>query len=89
MRGTDSVASPPSLQGCASSAWPRPCSGEVGCPDLYTWGLHRHRNKGRKWVTARYFSTFNKSRNDKWVFGDRRNSQDLWIDVSRGLSVAS
>ena len=44
---------------------------------LYTWGLHRHRNKGRKWVTARYFGTFNKTRNDTWVFGDRTSGAYL------------
>jgi len=58
---------------------------------LYTWGLHRHRNKGRKWVTARYFSTFNKSRNDKWVFGDRATGAYLhkydWTKIVRHVVV--
>ncbi len=58
---------------------------------LYTWGLHRHRNKGRKWVTARYFGTFNKARNDKWVFGDRTSGAYLhkysWTKIVRHVVV--
>jgi RNA-directed DNA polymerase len=58
---------------------------------LYTWGLHRHRNKGRKWVTARYFGTFNKARNDKWVFGDRASGAYLhkysWTKIVRHVVV--
>jgi RNA-directed DNA polymerase len=58
---------------------------------LYTWGLHRHRSKGRKWVTARYFGTFNKARNDKWVFGDRATGAYLhkyaWTKIVRHVVV--
>jgi RNA-directed DNA polymerase len=58
---------------------------------LYTWGLHRHRNKGRKWVTTRYFGTFNKTRNDKWVFGDRTSGAYLhkyaWTKIVRHVVV--
>lgn len=58
---------------------------------LYTWGLHRHRNKGRKWVTARYFGTFNKTRNDTWVFGDRHSGAYLhkyaWTKIVRHVVV--
>jgi RNA-directed DNA polymerase len=58
---------------------------------LYTWGLHRHRNKGRKWVTTRYFGTFNKARNDKWVFGDRTSGAYLhkyaWTKIVRHTVV--
>jgi RNA-directed DNA polymerase len=31
----------------------------------------RHPNKPKHWVVDRYFGTFNPSRRDKWVFGDR------------------
>ncbi len=58
---------------------------------LYTWGLHRHRNKGRKWVTTRYFGTFNKARTDTWVFGDRQSGAYLykyaWTKIVRHVVV--
>jgi RNA-directed DNA polymerase len=57
----------------------------------YTWARHRHRNKGRKWVTTRYFGTFNKARNDKWVFGDRASGAYLhkysWTKIVRHVVV--
>ena len=57
----------------------------------YTWARHRHRNKGRKWVTARYFGAFNKSRNDQWVFGDRTSGAYLhryaWTKIVRHVMV--
>ena len=57
----------------------------------YTWARHRHRNKGRKWVTARYFGAFNKSRNDQWVFGDRTSGAYLhryaWTKIVRHVVV--
>ena len=31
----------------------------------------RHPNKPKRWIVARYFGAFNKSRHDRWVFGDR------------------
>jgi RNA-directed DNA polymerase len=37
----------------------------------YRWARHTHPNKSRGWVATRYFGKFNKSRNDRWVFGDR------------------
>ena len=58
---------------------------------LYTWARRRHPRKGRKWVTARYFGTFNKSRNDKWVFGDRHSGAYLhryaWTKIVRHTVV--
>ena len=57
----------------------------------YIWARHRHRNKGRKWVTARYFGTFNKARNDTWVFGDRTSGAYLhkyaWTKIVRHVVV--
>ena len=38
---------------------------------LYRWALRAHPNKSKRWVVARYFGTFNPSRQDRWVFGDR------------------
>ncbi|WP_447411868.1 group II intron maturase-specific domain-containing protein, partial [Clostridium perfringens] len=37
----------------------------------YKWAKHSHPNKPKYWVSDKYFGRFNKSRNDRWVFGDR------------------
>lgn len=43
------------------------------CGDASTgWALRAHPNKPKRWVADRYFGRFNKSRNDRWIFGDRR-----------------
>jgi RNA-directed DNA polymerase len=42
----------------------------------YKWAKHSHPNKPKKWIFRRYFGRFNKFRNDLWVFGDRRNTND-------------
>ena len=39
----------------------------------YKWASYSHSNKPPSWVIARYFGQFNKSRNDRWVFGDRES----------------
>lgn len=38
---------------------------------VYKWAKFSHPNKSKRWVIARYFGMFNKSRRDRWVFGDR------------------
>ncbi|NJM89562.1 MAG: group II intron reverse transcriptase/maturase [Hydrococcus sp. RU_2_2] len=35
---------------------------------LIKWGIHRHRNKGKKWVARKYFKTIG---GDNWVFATR------------------
>ena len=35
----------------------------------YHYGARNHPNKGRAWVTNKYFGLFNLDREDKWVFG--------------------
>jgi RNA-directed DNA polymerase len=37
----------------------------------YKWAKHSHPNKPTRWIIRRYFGAFNKSRQDRWVFGDR------------------
>jgi RNA-directed DNA polymerase len=37
----------------------------------YRWAKRSHPNKSKGWVAARYFGMFHKSRQDRWVFGDR------------------
>jgi RNA-directed DNA polymerase len=54
---------------------------------LYRWALRTHPNKSRHWVVDRYFGTFNPSRNDRWVFGDRDSGryvrQFAWTKIVR------
>jgi RNA-directed DNA polymerase len=53
----------------------------------YRWALLSHRNKSRPWVFARYFGKFNRSREDRWVFGDRKTGAYLhrfgWTGIVR------
>jgi RNA-directed DNA polymerase len=53
----------------------------------YRWALLSHRNKSRPWVFARYFDKFNRSRQDRWVFGDRQTGAYLhrfaWTGIVR------
>ena len=37
----------------------------------YKWARRSHPNKSNGWVVHRYFDAFNKSRRDRWVFGNR------------------
>ncbi|MEV5837700.1 group II intron maturase-specific domain-containing protein [Nocardia sp. NPDC052112] len=37
----------------------------------FRWACRTHPRKPRRWIARRYFGTFNKFRNDRWVFGDR------------------
>jgi RNA-directed DNA polymerase len=54
---------------------------------LYRWACHRHPDKSKHWVVARYFGKYNKDREDKWVFGDRDSGAYLhkfaWTPVTR------
>jgi len=57
----------------------------------YKWARHSHPNKPRCWVATRYFGQFNKSRQDKWVFGDRVSGAHLvkfaWTKIVRHQMV--
>ncbi len=54
-------------------------------------GQTSHSNKSRGWVAARYFGMFNKSRRDRWVFGDRDSGAYLtkfsWTKIVRHVPV--
>ncbi|WP_460532216.1 group II intron reverse transcriptase/maturase [Flindersiella endophytica] len=54
---------------------------------VYRWALKQHPNKSKSWVVKRYFGTFNPSRNDRWVFGDRDSGAYLvkfaWTKIVR------
>ena len=51
------------------------------------WAVFSHSNKSKHWVIARYFGQFNKSRHDRWVFGDRDSGAYLrkfaWTRIVR------
>ncbi|MGH9242767.1 MAG: group II intron maturase-specific domain-containing protein, partial [Acidimicrobiales bacterium] len=53
----------------------------------YKWASRSHPNKSRRWVVNRYFGTFNRSRQDRWVFGDRGSGAYLlrhsWTNIVR------
>jgi RNA-directed DNA polymerase len=57
----------------------------------YRWALFSHRNKSRPWVFARYFDKFNRSRQDRWVFGDRKSGAYMhrfaWTGIARHQMV--
>ena len=57
----------------------------------YKWAKHSHPNKSKRWVVHRYFGTFNKSRRDRWVFGDRDSGAYLlkyaWTKIVRHQMV--
>jgi RNA-directed DNA polymerase len=55
------------------------------------WARFSHANKPTSWVIARYFGPFNKSRNDRWVFGDRNSGAYMhkfsWTNIVRHHNV--
>jgi RNA-directed DNA polymerase len=57
----------------------------------YKWASYRHPNKSKQWVTARYFGTFHPTRQDRWVFGDRKSGVYLrkfsWTKIVRNQLV--
>lgn len=57
----------------------------------FKWAVRSHRNKPKKWVTARYYGAFNPSRTDRWVFGDRASGAYLtklaWTKIVRHQMV--
>jgi RNA-directed DNA polymerase len=59
----------------------------------YRWARRSHPNKSRGWVAIRYFGKFNKSRRDRWVFGDRDSGAYLtkfaWTKIVRHVPVHS
>ncbi|MFI7664864.1 group II intron maturase-specific domain-containing protein [Nocardia sp. NPDC049526] len=66
--------------------------------DHHLWRLtykrarHTHPNKPTRWVVRRYFGAFNRSRRDRWVFGDRDSGAYLlklaWTRIGRHQMVA-
>ena len=58
----------------------------------YKWASHTHPNKPKHWIIDRYFGLFNKSRQDRWVFGDRDSGAYLlkfaWTKIVRHQLVS-
>jgi RNA-directed DNA polymerase len=58
----------------------------------YKWAKRGHQNKPRTWVVNRYYGKFHPSRNDRWVFGDRKTGARLvkhsWTSIARHTMVA-
>ena len=58
---------------------------------LYKWARWRHQDKPGRWVVARYFGKYCKSRGDHWVFGDRDSGGYLvkfsWTGIERHVPV--
>jgi RNA-directed DNA polymerase len=58
---------------------------------LYKWVTWNHENKPKSWIVAQYFGKFNKFRNDRWVFGDRKSGAYLvklsWTNIVRHAMV--
>ncbi|HEY5248262.1 MAG TPA: group II intron reverse transcriptase/maturase [Dermatophilaceae bacterium] len=57
----------------------------------YKWATFGHPNKSKRWITNRYFGAFNRSRHDRWVFGDRVSGAYLakfaWTSIVRHRMV--
>jgi RNA-directed DNA polymerase len=57
----------------------------------YKWAKHSHPKKSKHWVASRYFGQFNRSRQDRWVFGDRETGAYLakfaWTKIVRHQMV--
>jgi RNA-directed DNA polymerase len=53
----------------------------------FKWARFSHANKPTRWVVARYWGRYNKSRQDRWVFGDRKSGAYLhkfqWTNIVR------
>ncbi len=53
----------------------------------YKWARFSHQNKPKRWVVHRHYGSFNKARQDRWVFGDRNSGAYLhkfsWTRILR------
>lgn len=57
----------------------------------YKWAKRSHPNKSRHWAVDRHFGMFDRSRRDRWVFGDRESGAYLakfsWTKIVRHQMV--
>jgi RNA-directed DNA polymerase len=56
-----------------------------------SWARRRHPNKSGRWVVDRYFGAFHRTRQDRWIFGDRDSGAFLakfaWTQIVRHQQV--
>jgi RNA-directed DNA polymerase len=54
---------------------------------VMSWAKRRHPNKSSRWVVDRYFGAFHRTRQDRWIFGDRDSGAFLtkfaWTQIVR------
>ena len=57
----------------------------------YKWATWTHPNKPKDWTVKQYFGTYHATRQDKWVFGDRKSGAYLpklaWTKIVRHQAV--
>ncbi|MGH7750332.1 MAG: hypothetical protein ACREQ5_37005 [Candidatus Dormibacteria bacterium] len=96
--GAPGLSTPDSLSATAESASrsrQNPssdrCPDPHSCREAHKWAKVSHPKKPKRWIVERYFGRFNKSRNDRWVFGDRRSGAYLvkhaWTGIIRHQMV--
>ena len=83
----------PIIRGWAAYYRTQVSSAAFGALDAYLWELtfkwarFSHANKPTRWVIGRYHGQFNQSRQDRWVFGDRKSGAYLhkfkWTKIVR------
>lgn len=58
---------------------------------MYRWSKRRHANKSSDWIKRKYFGRYNRSRMDRWVFGDEDTGKYLekfsWTRIQRHRQV--
>jgi RNA-directed DNA polymerase len=87
----------PIIRGWAAYYRTQVSSDVFGALDNYLWQLtfkwarFSHANKPTRWVVDRYYGRFNKTRRDRWVFGDRNSGaylhQFAWTNIVRHQMV--
>jgi RNA-directed DNA polymerase len=57
----------------------------------WKWATYSHPNKPKSWVFAKYYGKFHKSKQDRWVFGDRHSGAYMhkfrWTHILRHRTV--
>lgn len=58
---------------------------------VWWWAKRQHPTKTGKWVAKHYFGKFDPTRNDRWIFGDKRSGAYLtktaWVKIQRHVKV--
>ncbi|MFF3942977.1 group II intron reverse transcriptase/maturase [Streptomyces phaeofaciens] len=58
---------------------------------MFRWAKRRHPKKSKTWVVDRYWGAFSRTRNDRWVFGDKNTGRYLykfgWTRIERHTPV--